>query len=116
VSLNYRQRYQLRLVRAGISRSDPLLCSMFGMFGRLYRGEAMPAWEQVPKSRDRGCIVAWGLEVHAAMTAWLSGVLTAALVAVTAMRRSGGRRPTSGPERARDGGEVGDHQGPPGRG
>ena len=116
MSLNYRQRYQLRLVRADMSRSDPLLCSLFGMFGRLYRGEGMPAWEQVPRSRDRGRIVAWGLEVLAGVTAGLGGVLTAALVAVTAMRRSGGRRRASRAERARYGGEVGDHQGPPGRG
>ena len=116
MSLDYRQRYELRLVRAGMSRSDPLLCSMFGMFGRLYRGEGMPAWDQVPKSRDRGRIVAWGLEALAAITAGLSALLTAALVAVTAMRRSAGRRPASGPERARYDGEVGDHQGPPGRG
>lgn len=38
MGLNYRQRYQLRLVRAGMRRSDPLLCAMFGMFGRLYLG------------------------------------------------------------------------------
>ena len=44
MSLNYRQRYQLRLVKAGMRRSDPLLCALFGMFGRLYRREGMPAW------------------------------------------------------------------------
>ena len=115
MSLNHRQRYQLRLVKAGMRRSDPLLCAMFGMFGRLYRGESMPAWEQVPTSRDRGRIAAWGSAVLAAM-AMFSAVLTAAFVAVTAIRRPGERPPASRPERARHGGEAGDHQGPPGQG
>jgi|SRR5579863_1971980 hypothetical protein len=116
MSLNYRQRYQLRLVRVGMSRSDPLLCAMFGMFGHLYRGEGMPAWEQVPTSRDQGRIAAGGLAVLAVMAAVLSTVLTAALVAVAAMRRLRGRSPASRQECARYGGEVGDHQGPSGRG
>jgi len=116
MSLNHRQRYQLRLVKAGMRRSDPLLCAMFGMFGRLYRGEGMPVWEQVPTRGDHGRIAAWGLAVLAALAAVFSAVLTAALVAVTAMRLSRGRPPASRPERARYGGEAGDHQGTPGRG
>src|SRR5260370_14523454 len=110
MSLNFRQRYQLRLIKAGMLRSDPLLCAMFGMFGRLYRGEAMPAWEQVPTSRGRGRIAAWGLALLAPMAAVFSTVLTAALVAVIAIRRPRGRPPTSRPERAwRD---AGDHPRP----
>jgi len=116
MSLDYRQRYQLRLLRAGMRRSDPLLCALFGMFGRLYKGEGMPAWEQVPTSRDRGRIVAWGLAVLAVMAAVFSAVVTAALVVVTAILHPWGRPSTSRPERARYGAEVGDHQGPPARG
>jgi hypothetical protein len=116
MSLNHRQRYQLRLVKAGMRRSDPLLCAMFGMFGRLYRGEGMPVWEQVPTRGDHGPIAAWGLAVLAALAAVFSAVLTAALVVVTAMRRPRGRPPASRSERARYGGEAGDHQGTPGRG
>ena len=116
MSLNYRQLHRLRLVKAGMRRSDPLLCALFGMFGRLYRGEGMPAWEQVPARGDRGRIAARGLAVLATMAAVFSAVLTAALVAVTAMRRPRGRPPASRPERARYGGEAGDHQGTPGRG
>jgi hypothetical protein len=102
--LNYRQRCQLRLIKAGMRRSDPLLCAMFGMFGRLYRGEEMPAWEQVPTSRGRGRIAARGLALFAAMAAVFSTVLTAAHVAVIAMRHPrrrpgpsahGGRRVTT---------------------
>lgn len=103
MSLNYRQQYQLRLVEAGMRRSDPLLCAVFGMFGRLYRGEGMPAWEQLSTSRDRGRVAAWGLAVLAAMAA----MLTAALAAIIAMRRPRGRPPASRRERARYGGGVG---------
>jgi hypothetical protein len=116
MSLSYRQQHRLRLVKAGLRRSDPLLCAMFGMFGRLSKGEGMPAWEQVPISPDRGRIAAGGLAVLAAIAAVFSAVLTAALVAVIAMRRPRGRPPASGPERARYGQEAGGHQGPPGHG
>jgi hypothetical protein len=114
MSLSYRQQHRLRLVKAGLRRSDPLLCAMFGMFGRLYRGEGMPAWEQVPMRPDRRRIAAWGLAVLAAMAAVFSAVLTAALVAVIAMRRLRGSPPASRSERARYGQEAGGHQGPPG--
>jgi hypothetical protein len=116
MSLDYRQRYRLRLVKAGLRRSDPVLSARFDMFGRLYRGEGMPAWEQVPMSPGRGRITAWGLALLAAMAVVFSAVLTAALVAVTAMRRPGGRVPASMPERAPYGQEASDHQGPPGHG
>jgi hypothetical protein len=112
MSLNYGQRHRLRLVKAGLRRSDPLLCAMFGMFGRLYRGEGMPAWEQVPTSPDRGRMATWSVAVFAAMAAVFSAVLTAALVAVTAVRRPRGRPSASMPERARYGGETGDYQHP----
>jgi len=116
MSLNYRQRHRLRLVKAGLRRSDPLLCAMFGMFGRLYKGEGMPAWEQVPTSPDRGRIAAWGATVLAAMAAVFSAVLMAAVVAVTAMRRPPGHPPAPMPERAPYGRDAGEPQGPPGHG
>jgi hypothetical protein len=114
MSLSYRQQHRLRLVKAGLRRSDPLLCAMFGVFGRLYKGEGMPAWEQVPTRPDGRRMADWGAPVLAAMAVVFSAVLTAALVAVTAMRRPRGRPPASSPERARYGGEASDHQGPPG--
>ena len=116
MSLSCHQQHRLRLIKAGLRRSDPLLCAMFGMFGRLYKGEGMPAWELVPMRQDRCRIAAWGLAVLAAMAAVFSAVLTAALVAVIAMRRPRGRPPASRPERARYGQEAGGHQGPPGHG
>jgi hypothetical protein len=66
---------------------------MFGMFGRLYKGEGMPAWEQVPTSPDRGRIAAWAAAVLAAMAVVFSTLLTAALVAVAALRRPLGHPP-----------------------
>ena len=53
MSLNYRQQHQLRLIEAGLVRSDPQLAGMLGMFGRLSAGQDMPTWEQVPARRDR---------------------------------------------------------------
>jgi hypothetical protein len=111
MSLNYGQRHRLRLVKAGLRRSDPLLCAMFGMFARLYRGEGMPAWEQAPARPDRGRIAAWSVAVFAAMAAVFSAVLTASLVAITAMRRPRGRPPASMPERAHNGQETGESRG-----
>ena len=116
MGLSYRQQHRLRLVKADLRRSDLLLYGMFGVFGRLYKEEGMPAWEQVPMSPDRRRIAAWGTAVLAAMAVAFSTVLTAALVAVTAMRRPRGRPSASMPERAPYGREAGDHQGPPGRG
>jgi hypothetical protein len=116
MSLNYGQRCRLRLVQAGLRRSDPLLCAMFGMFGRLYRGEGMPAWEQVPASPGRGRIAAWRAAMLATVAVVFSAVFTACFVAVTAMRRPRGRPPASMPERAPYGGETGDYQRPPGHG
>jgi hypothetical protein len=114
MNLNYRQQHRLRLVKAGLRRSDPLLCARFGVFGRLYKGEGMPAWEQEPTSPDGRWMAVWGAAVLAAMAVVFSAVLTAALVAVTAMRRPRARPPASMPERAPYGQEAGDRQGPPG--
>lgn len=74
----------------------------------------MPAWEQMPASRGRSRIAAWGLALLAAMAAAFSTVLGATLVAVIAMCRPRRRPATSRPERAWR--EAGDHQGPPGHG
>ena len=111
MSLNYRQRHRLHLVKADLRRSDPLLCAMFGMFGRLYEGEGMPAREQVPTSPDSGRMAAWGAAVLGTMVAVFSAVLTAVFVAVTIMRRPRGHTPASIPERAPYGREAGEPQG-----
>jgi hypothetical protein len=116
MSLSYRQQHRLRLVKAGLRRSDPLLCARFGVFGRLYKGEGMPAWEQVPTSQDGRRIAAWRAAVLATVAVVFSAMLTAYLVAVAAIRRPKRRPPASTPERAPYGGETSDYQRPPGHG
>lgn len=46
MSTSHRQQRKLRRMAARLRRSDPDLDAMFGIFGRLYRGEALAAWEQ----------------------------------------------------------------------
>jgi Protein of unknown function (DUF3040) len=53
MSLSHQQQRQLRLIRSGLRRSDPQLCGMFGVFGRLCAGEDIPAWEQEVSGRSR---------------------------------------------------------------
>jgi hypothetical protein len=53
MSLSYRERRQLRRVEADLLRSESRLGTMLGMFGRLYTGQRMPAWEQVPCGQGR---------------------------------------------------------------
>ena len=49
MNLNYRQQHQLRRIEVGLRRADPHLGAMFGVFGRLYPYQRMPAWEQQPR-------------------------------------------------------------------
>jgi hypothetical protein len=114
MSLSYRQQHRLRLVKAGLRRSDPLLCAMFGMFGRLYKGEGIPAWEQVPTRPDGRWMAARAAAMLAAVALVFSAVVAASLVAVTAMRRPRGHAPAAMPERAPYAQEAGEHQGPHG--
>jgi cation-transporting P-type ATPase E len=43
MSLSYRQEHQLRRIEARLCRTEPDLGAIFGVFGRLYTGEVMPA-------------------------------------------------------------------------
>src|SRR5260370_8898836 len=47
MSLCYREQRQLRGIEAGLFRSDSHLAGMLETFGRLYRGQDMPASERV---------------------------------------------------------------------
>jgi hypothetical protein len=53
MSLCYREQRQLRGIQAGLFRSDSHLAGMLDMFGRLYRGQDMPASERVPSRQGR---------------------------------------------------------------
>jgi hypothetical protein len=46
MSLNNRQRRQLRRIGTSLGRSDPHLGAMFSIFGRLYPEQDLPDWEQ----------------------------------------------------------------------
>lgn len=46
MSTSHRQQRQLRRMAARLRQSDPELDAMFGIFGRLYRGQELAAWEQ----------------------------------------------------------------------
>ena len=58
MSLCYREQRQLRDIEAGLLRSDSHLAGMLDVFGRLYRGQDMPASERVPsgQGRDQGAV------------------------------------------------------------
>jgi hypothetical protein len=101
MSLNRHQEHELRVIEAGLCRSDPHLGGMFGMFGLLYPDQDMPAGEQVPTRQERS-----------RPARWIGAVLTAM---AAALRRGRVRAPAAKPEPTRDGGETGDqhdHSGP----
>jgi hypothetical protein len=101
MSLKRHQEHELRVIEAGLCRSDPQLDGMFGMFGQLYPDQDMPAGEQVPASRKRS-----------RPARWIGAVLTAM---AAASRRGRARMSAAKPEPTRDGGETGDqhdHSGP----
>src|SRR5260370_42500399 len=58
MSLCYREQRQLRDIEAGLFRSDSHLAGMLDVFGRLYRGQDMPASERVlsGQGRDQGAV------------------------------------------------------------
>jgi hypothetical protein len=87
---------------------------MFGVFGRLYAEEGMPAWEQVHSSQRRFQPAAWIAAVLDAAAAASCALLTMALALVVVMRRARVRPPTPKPERTPHGGESGNQQDPPG--
>ena len=85
MNLNYRQQHQLRRLEAGLRRADPHLGAMFGIFGRLYPHQVMPAWEQprVPSSRDRiPRAVRWTFAAPAAVARAIGVLLSKAVIVV----------------------------------
>jgi len=97
MSLCYREQRQLRDIEAGLFRSDSHLAGMLEVFGRLYRGQDMPASERVlsGQGRDQGAVTRIAA-VFAVAALALSILFSAAL---TLPSRSGapasGHRPPS---------------------
>jgi hypothetical protein len=88
MSLGYWQEHELRLIDAGLRRSDPRLGAMFCVFGRLYTEEGMPGWEQVPSSQGRLQPAAWIAALLDAAAAASCALLTVAFALVVVMRRA----------------------------
>jgi hypothetical protein len=103
--LSYCQQRQLRLIEATVSRSDPHLDAMFGIFGRLYPRQDLPDTEQLSDGhsgqgrlrRAAAWIVAVLTTVSVAITVLLGKVVTMA----TAGRRAPAQTPAAQRERSR---------------
>jgi hypothetical protein len=97
MSLCYREQRQLRDIEAGLFRSDSRLAGTLDVFGRLYRGQDMPASERVlsGQGRDRRAVIR--IAVAFALAALVLSILFGA--ALTTPSRSGapasGDRPPS---------------------
>jgi hypothetical protein len=80
MTLCYREQRQLRGIQAGLFRSDSHLAAMLETFGRLHRGQDMPASERVSSGhgRDRRAVTRIAVAFAAAALA-LSILFSAAL-------------------------------------
>ena len=58
MSLPARQLHKLEEIEGGLTGSDPRLRSLFAIFTRLTRGEAMPWFEEVPVRPIRDALAA----------------------------------------------------------
>jgi hypothetical protein len=97
MSLCYREQRQLRGIQAGLFRSDSHLAGMLDVFGRLYRGQDMPASERVLPGHGRDQRALTRIAVAFAVAALALSILFGA--ALTTPTRSGapasGHRPPS---------------------
>jgi hypothetical protein len=100
MSLNYGQQRQLRLIGAGLRRSDPHMGTMFGIFGRLYPDQDMPDWEQVAQGRLRRA-AAWIVAAFAALAVAITVLLGKAVTLAAPGRRARAQAPAAKRERAR---------------
>jgi hypothetical protein len=100
MSLSYGQQRQLRLIGAGLHRSDPHMGTMFGIFDRLYPDQDMPDWEQVAQGRLRRA-AAWIVAAFAAMAAAITVLLGQAVTLAAPRRRARAQAPAAKRERAR---------------
>jgi hypothetical protein len=97
MSLCYREQRQLRGIQAGLLRSDSHLAGMLDVFGRLYRGQDMPASERVLSGQGRDQRAVTRIAVALAVAALALSIMFSA--ALTTPYRSGapasGHRPPS---------------------
>ena len=100
MSLSYGQQRELRLIGAGLRRSDPHAGAMFGIFGRLYPDQDMPDREQVAQGRLRRA-AAWIVAAFAAMAVAITVLLGKAVILAAPRRRARAKAPAAERERTR---------------
>jgi len=100
MTLSYGQQRQLRLIGAGLRRSDPHVGAMFGIFGRLYPDQDMPDWEQVAQGRLRRA-AAWIVAAFAAMAVAITVLPGQAVTLAAPRRRARAQAPAANRERTR---------------
>jgi hypothetical protein len=107
---SYRQQRQLRLIEVAVCGSDPHLGAMFGIFGRLYPGQGLPAAEQLPdQPAGRGHLrraAAWLAAVLITAVVAISVLLSKAATTATARRRTRAQAPAVRRERTRSAREA----------
>ena len=118
MSLSHHQQHQLHRIETGLLRADPQLAAMLGIFGKLFAGQAMPAWEQVPARRDRirqaAALTVQAITLAAAAIGLLLSAVLALLIAVGTRHRH--RLSAPAPERTRRGRGAGGRPDPAGQG
>jgi hypothetical protein len=88
----YRQQRRLWRIERTLSRSDPRLAAMLGIFAQLYADELLSSSEQEPGVRRR----AWLLAAVIRLAGWLSACAAAlSRVAGAAWRAARGRPRTA---------------------
>lgn len=100
MSFSYGQQRQLRLIGAGLRRSDPHMGAMFGIFGRLYPDQDMPDWEQVAQGRLRRA-AAWIVAAFAAMAVAITVLVGKAVTMAAPRRRAPAQASSAQRERTR---------------
>src|SRR5258708_31795185 len=88
MSLCYREQRQLRGIEAGLFRSDSHLAGMLETFGRLYRGQDMPASEQVLSGQDRDRRAVTRIAAAFAVAALALSILFSAALTTPALSRA----------------------------
>ena len=119
MSLSHHQQRQMYRIEAGLLRADPQLAAMLGIFGKLFAGQAMPAWEQVPARRDRirraAALTVQAITLAAAAIGLLLSAILALLIVVAGPRHRH-RPPAPAPERTRRSRGAGGRPDPAGQG
>jgi hypothetical protein len=95
MSLNHRQRRELRRIESRLLRSDPHLAAMLAVFGRLVADQRMPVREQEASRPDRLRQAAFLLARAIAVTVAAVGFLVSSVIILVTGSRRRPPQPTS---------------------